>query len=378
MNLFFHIIVLLTLLEKVYSCVTIHVTSKTFGKIEFSQLPANKNPSFNGRPIYYSQNHELYIYHVVEDDEFGRWIMSISLEDHDKAIAFVDSWAITPYLIYQVGASPWTVYSANEWITEPAFDVKCEKDETLYFDPGLHSAHQLAGFYVLRHHDEDQFGPRPIYSLINDHHPVGEHIFLHWYDGFWVIGDEAGKDQSLAHIKSDAWSPREISKSSEWKFVKMNKEDGTHQWLVGEIPTQMISVQPGVVDIYATLREHKSLKFLPGHQQHYELRNNVIMPVMGFGTGGLHPQKTQSIIKMALNSGYRLLDLAREYNNEHVVAQVFDELRHIHESTVRRSDIFISTKVSFNYILAAFLYIINICTQYTIHICTRSCFYYAY
>jgi diketogulonate reductase-like aldo/keto reductase len=71
------------------------------------------------------------------------------------------------------------------------------------------------------------------------------------------------------------------------------------------------------------------------------------MPVIGLGTGGLSYSETQHVIKSSLDIGYRLLDLAREYNNEHIVPLVFKEYEKDSQLpyTVTRSDVFIITKV---------------------------------
>ena len=345
-------LILLVVMEKALGCLTIHFKSKTYGVIEFSQLPADTYPSFNGRPIYYSENHELYIYHITESDEFGRWVVCISLEDHDKAIAFVDSWAVTPYLTYEVGALPWTVFANNEWVTEPKLQVECSQDETLYFDPGVPEAHQLAGFYVLRHHSE-KFGDKPIYSLINDHHPLTEHIFLHYLDGYWVIGDEVGKDASLAHIQSYAYSPKEIPMAYHWNFLKVDPVTKAQEWIAGEVSTKLIFPAHSGMDIYSTLREHRKIHHLPGHQEYFELRNEIQMPVIGFGTGGLYLEETQRVLQKAVGAGYRMFDLAREYNNEHIFPKVLAEVQHSYNeeggyhvsSHLQRSDFFITTKV---------------------------------
>ena len=43
---------------------------------------------------------------------------------------------------------------------------------------------------------------------------------------------------------------------------------------------------------------------------------------VGLGTGGLPKKTTSSIIRDAMRLGYRLFDMAREYNNEEKVARI--------------------------------------------------------
>ncbi len=73
--------------------------------------------------------------------------------------------------------------------------------------------------------------------------------------------------------------------------------------------------------------------------EYIKLNNGEKMPLLGFGTYILETEKTKESIKTALQSGYRLLDTAKWYNNEEVVGQA------IKESKIKREELFITCKI---------------------------------
>ena len=99
--------------------------------------------------------------------------------------------------------------------------------------------------------------------------------------------------------------------------------------------------------IYYALRYRRALKVLPEGQQYFELRNLMPMPVVGLGTGGLWREQTAEVMKSAIDEGYRLLDLAREYGNEHIVPEVLSNYQGVLRGagSIKRVDLFLETKV---------------------------------
>nr|WP_272481148.1 aldo/keto reductase [Holzapfeliella floricola] len=70
------------------------------------------------------------------------------------------------------------------------------------------------------------------------------------------------------------------------------------------------------------------------------LNNGVKMPQEGFGVFQIPDfDECKQAVKEALEVGYRLIDTAQIYQNESAVGQA------IQESSVRREDIFITTKI---------------------------------
>jgi len=71
----------------------------------------------------------------------------------------------------------------------------------------------------------------------------------------------------------------------------------------------------------------------------YVLNNGVKMPSVGIGTFLLEPKDAENSVRVALQSGYRLVDTANMYMNERAVG------KGMRESGVKREDIFLSTKL---------------------------------
>ena len=73
--------------------------------------------------------------------------------------------------------------------------------------------------------------------------------------------------------------------------------------------------------------------------QTIKLNNGIECPVIGLGTFMLSPADAQKSTREALKMGYRLIDTANAYVNERAVG------RGIKESGVKRSEVFLSTKL---------------------------------
>jgi len=74
--------------------------------------------------------------------------------------------------------------------------------------------------------------------------------------------------------------------------------------------------------------------------QEIELNNGVYIPRIGYGTWQIRlNSRTETAVKRALNTGYRLIDTAKIYGNEKGVG------RAINGSAILRGDIFVTTKL---------------------------------
>lgn len=69
------------------------------------------------------------------------------------------------------------------------------------------------------------------------------------------------------------------------------------------------------------------------------LNDSMKMPTVGFGTWKVEDREAADTVKVALESGYRLIDTAMIYNNEKGVGEG------IKNSGLRREEIFLTTKV---------------------------------
>uniref|UniRef100_A0A182QBR1 NADP-dependent oxidoreductase domain-containing protein n=1 Tax=Anopheles farauti TaxID=69004 RepID=A0A182QBR1_9DIPT len=73
------------------------------------------------------------------------------------------------------------------------------------------------------------------------------------------------------------------------------------------------------------------------------LNNGKKMPVLGLGTYNLRGQSCVDAVKTAIEAGYRHIDTAFLYGNEVEVGQAIREK--IEDGTVRREDLFVTTKL---------------------------------
>jgi 2,5-diketo-D-gluconate reductase A len=68
------------------------------------------------------------------------------------------------------------------------------------------------------------------------------------------------------------------------------------------------------------------------------LANGIDMPALGLGTSPMNDEETQATVAAAVRAGYRLIDTAENYGNEHGVG------RGIRASGIDRDDVFVTTK----------------------------------
>ncbi len=78
------------------------------------------------------------------------------------------------------------------------------------------------------------------------------------------------------------------------------------------------------------------------NMQYLTLNNGIKMPILGFGTYGIHSTKT---FLEALEVGYRLFDTAQMYGNEKEVGEACKEAM---RNGLSREELFITTKLSSN------------------------------
>ena len=70
-----------------------------------------------------------------------------------------------------------------------------------------------------------------------------------------------------------------------------------------------------------------------------KLRNDVIMPIVGYGVYQVDPAECERCVSDALKTGYRMIDTAQAYNNEEGVGAA------ITKSGIPREEIFIVSKI---------------------------------
>ncbi len=73
------------------------------------------------------------------------------------------------------------------------------------------------------------------------------------------------------------------------------------------------------------------------------LNNGARMPRVGLGTWKAPAEKTKEAVLTAVRAGYRLIDCANDYDNEHAVGEALQEL--LSAGEVKREELFIQAKL---------------------------------
>ncbi|MCB0034960.1 MAG: aldo/keto reductase, partial [Anaerolineales bacterium] len=78
-------------------------------------------------------------------------------------------------------------------------------------------------------------------------------------------------------------------------------------------------------------------------QKYINLTNTIKMPMVGFGTYLIQDEDAQSLVQQAIHSGYRHVDTAEAYGNEHGVGLGIKTALEALE--ISREEIFVTTKL---------------------------------
>lgn len=368
------------------ACIELQVSSDNLGTVHFRQvsaIPRSKSDSnetyhSSGRAVYVATREEndktspdVYLYHTTSDEVsgVGRWVINEDFGSAEAAMAYIDSWAVAPFLTDETAdsdeASSWMIPDSSEdgdnkgWVFDKSLEIYCQDDDDIiFFETSAILQPSLAGFYVrtLQVPPASRYNG-PLYSQIK-HNAHERQVYLFKLSGnVWMIGDEPGVDAGLAYTEDVAENATAIA-SHEWKFIGSNKDEP--EWIVDEsafiigtvveYPDDSELAEEGALkeqvfaNTYEALRFVRSLKYVPVGQHYYTLRNSLPMPQIGLGTGGLLLEETKSIARLAMKLGYRSFDLAREYRNEHIFGELIAESLE-DETMPLRGELFLESKV---------------------------------
>lgn len=86
-----------------------------------------------------------------------------------------------------------------------------------------------------------------------------------------------------------------------------------------------------------------SKPFIEVLQPHLTLNDGKRMPLFGLGTWNAQGKELKEAVKSAIECGYRHIDTASNYKNEHLVGEAIQEC--IENGIIRREDLFVTTKL---------------------------------
>ena len=331
----------------VRSCEFFEINIPEFGEFRFLPLSTNVTESAgikSGRTAFATaESPAIFLYHVVSEptlDGVGRWVINDQFGSASSAMAYIDSWAVLPHLIPDVNDEDktlWQVPIDGVWTGINSVSVNCfPEDRTVYLE-GTPRSLSTTGFYLEAVVDKEVTSYEgPLYTQVKAFEDDLQ-LYLYKVGTKWIVGDVIGNDGGFAFVEDENATWAHEIRNEQWNFVVDS------DW---QSDFAVVISGSDVGSVYYHLRDFRSMKFIPTGQRISRLRNDVVMPVVGFGTGAIPAEQSKSAIDAALRGGYRLLDLAREYANEHIVAEIFGEYASSNdESLPRRSDVFLISKV---------------------------------
>ena len=122
---FLSTIIFINTLSYSLGCRNIFLQSDQIGDFEFELAPVDiQQGPRSGRPVYISdtQDGTIYLYHITADTDYrgvGRWVVNNILGDKATALAYIDSWAVTPHLIQALHDNDkigWATNQDGEWV----------------------------------------------------------------------------------------------------------------------------------------------------------------------------------------------------------------------------------------------------------------------
>jgi hypothetical protein len=161
------------IISKSKSCRNLEVSSAELGTVRFHQIPLDDVliQEFyydSGRPAYISEIREkpIFLYHTLADEKssgIGRWLINSNFGDKNSAMAFINSWAVTPFLIESTSdpliETFWKIPSLtaqNGWDSDKTLNIKClsfdennDLDSSIYFESSPEFASSLSGFSII-------------------------------------------------------------------------------------------------------------------------------------------------------------------------------------------------------------------------------------
>lgn len=374
---------------------------------EQAESPDLKEFAENGRPMYQfvanlspSDVDIYYLFHEKTSDPTGtgRWVLASYRLDNKRPFrkfhltfhALVESWAILPHLIDDISdsnasRSPWQIRlpTNKRWTADPAFQVQCysleneEDDSALFFESSVKHQHHLTGFYVRRYLSDHFISPNEVTNVYTKIKIYPEDSLFSLYDisihsdeendiiRHWIISNErVGSEAGIVYAADNSANADLIPDEAVWNFIGKISENQSAPggWIFDE-SARVLSVRKYYMNlrnsdfesftsqkklsIMKVLREIRRLKPHPANPMQQVLSNGVGIPRIGLGTGGISHEDCERVFTEAIDMGYQLFDMAREYGNEHILGHVATYQKDHDPRAIRkmRQQLFYETKV---------------------------------
>jgi len=151
----------------------------------------------------------------------------------------------------------------------------------------------------------------------------------------WLVGVKPFIDEAYAWVEDPAELPSGITNTN-WHYIQ------GESW--APIASNIINGN-SELNVYARLREHRTLQFIPEGQDFRRIKHELVLPSVGLGTGNINHDILPATLEDSLRAGYRMFDLAREYENEAIFSGVYTPSGEDQEPLVNRNEVFVVSKV---------------------------------
>jgi len=350
-----------SVVELIEGCTKMQVISHLLGDMTFESVPLDNKLGIdafsNGRAVYIATDSTrgdkpTFLYHKLVDETEGlaRWVVNDVYDSADSALAYINSWAVAPHLInslHERRVEWWMTDYDKNWMVDDTFSVRCLVEDTTFYFEVSSSQPFTGGFYIERVLTPENTIQSPVFTKVVAAADDPK-LYMYRNSNVWMIGVDYHVDSCYAYVDDKAPVPTKIA-NVDWRFISSADGDNfvidNNEIIHKGMSSSDNETSTGFQSAYHALRFYRSIKFVPAGQKYLSLRNNVPIPQIGLGTGGIDFDNTVNVVGDALLAGYRLLDLAQEYKNEELIPEVFARLHEDPDSRIFRNDVFLQSKV---------------------------------
>ena len=328
----------------------LEITTPRFGTETLVALPQ----THDGAPVYGTDDRSRYLFFNAPGpgSTRGQWLLSDAVGT-TYAWFYIDSFAANPLLIESASPKANWMQAGDKGYSRAApgaVAVSCvdgARDETLFVHTDVFSG--LSGFYSKTGKVSVDGGavyigrvwPVPVTGL----GATGRANIL-------FIRGRGGKD-SLAN----GWEIATSVRAGDVLARTDNPDMRGPGWVVWDSAARDWGPVAGFAILVSSGRDGGVFRAMQAHRQRafvtqrhasgrarsptIRLRNGVMMPRLGFGTGALDPRTQRAVIVRALEAGFDLLDSATAYRNEDIIRDILSSK----DSGRARDSVFLTTKL---------------------------------